>query len=106
MGARFRVAHRTWWRQELPSEAEYREARRNLDRVGHRVDYIVTHCAPNQVLDALAPGESYAHDHLTDFLEEVRQTTAFRHWFFGHYHEDRLLDGGFVLLWEQIVRLL
>ena len=106
MGGRFRVAHRTWWRQELPSEAEYPEARRNLERVGHRVDYIVTHCAPNQVLDGLAPGESYTHDRLTDFLEEVRQATTFRHWFFGHYHEDRLLDGGFVLLWEQIVRLL
>ena len=30
-GAPFRVNHRSWWREELPSPEEYLEARRNLD---------------------------------------------------------------------------
>ena len=29
-GAAFRVNHRSWWREELPSESEYAEARANL----------------------------------------------------------------------------
>ena len=28
---RFRIDHLSWWREELPSEEEYAEARRNLD---------------------------------------------------------------------------
>ena len=31
-GALFRVNHRSWWAEELPSEAEYLEARANLER--------------------------------------------------------------------------
>ena len=46
MGAYFRVNHHSWWKEELPSPAEYAEARRNLERVHYDVDYIITHCAP------------------------------------------------------------
>ena len=44
--ARYRINHISWWAQELPSDEEYAEARRNLDAVGWQVDYIITHCAP------------------------------------------------------------
>ena len=35
-GAAFRVNHRSWWREELPNEVEYAEARASLDQVGGR----------------------------------------------------------------------
>lgn len=101
--ARFRVNHISWWARELPGPEEYEEARRNLERVGHRVNFVITHCAPTSVQNLL--GGEYVPDALTDFLEEVRQTTRFDHWLFGHYHDNRNLDGGFVLLWEQMVRI-
>ena len=47
--ARFRIDHLSWWREELPSEEEYAEARRNLDAHGWAVDYILTHCAPTSI---------------------------------------------------------
>ncbi len=34
---RFRIDHLSWWREELPSEEEYAEARRNLDAHGWAV---------------------------------------------------------------------
>lgn len=49
MGARFRVNHHSWWKQELPSKSEYEEARRNLERIHYKVDYVVTHCAPSSI---------------------------------------------------------
>ena len=104
MGAQFRVNHRSWWKEELPSESEYEEARRNLEKAGNQVDYIVTHCAPNHIVDQLGNG-AYAHDALTDFLQTICETTSFRHWLFGHYHNNRILEQRFVLLWEQIVRV-
>lgn len=37
-GSAFRVNHRSWWREELPSEAEYAQARASLDQAGWTVD--------------------------------------------------------------------
>lgn len=104
MGARFRVNHRSWWKEELPSPAEYAEAQRNLERVQYKVDYVITHCAPSSIQTKL--NKSYARDPLTDFLEQVRNRAAFRYWLFGHYHDNRIVDQKYVLLWEQIVRVL
>ncbi len=53
-GALFRVNHRSWWAEELPSEAEYLEARANLARVHWNVDYIISHCCPSSIQDVLA----------------------------------------------------
>ena len=47
-GAPFRVNHRSCWKEELPTPEEYLEARRNLDRAGWEVDYIVTPLCPYQ----------------------------------------------------------
>ena len=105
MGAQFRVNHRSWWKQELPSGEEYAEARRNLDRVNWEVDYIVTHCAPSSIVDTLGNGH-YDHDRRTDSLEEVNQRAQFHYWPFGHYHDNKNVTDRHILLWEQIVRVL
>lgn len=100
-GALYRIEHLSWWREELPSGAEYREARANLEKCGWEVDFIVTHCCPTLVLEALGV-ENCRPDALTDFLEEVAGNCRFRHWFFGHYHDDRRVGEKFTLLYRQI----
>lgn len=105
MGGRFRVNHCSWWKQELPCVSEYEEAKRNLDRVDYKVDYIVTHCAPNSIVDKLGEG-GYIYDPLTDFLENVKEKASFHYWLFGHYHNNKIIDDRFVLLWEQMVQVL
>ena len=103
-GALYRVNHRSWWKEELPSEEEYRTARANLDRYDWKVDYIVTHCGPTSVQDELSGG-FYKADALTDFLEEVADGCQFKYWFFGHYHDDSIIKKKYVLLYEQIIKL-
>ena len=103
-GAAFRVNHRSWWREELPNEAEYAEARANLDRAGWTVDYILTHCAPTSI--ALQFSRHNVADHLTDFLQEVKDRTQYHYWLFGHYHDNKVIDTKHILLWEQIVQIL
>ena len=105
MGALFRVNHYSWWEEELPSEKEYAEARRNLERIDWKADYIITHCAPSSIEDELGNG-GYVHDRLTDFLEEIKEKAAFHYWLFGHYHANKNIGKRFVLLWEQIVRVM
>lgn len=42
----YRKEGRSWWHEEMPSEEEMWQCRTSLDRVGWKVDYVVTHEAP------------------------------------------------------------
>lgn len=103
-GAAFRVDHRSWWKEGLPAPEEYQQARANLERAGWSVDYIVTHCAPTSIQKELLRSRS-APDALTEFLDEVRQRCRFRYWFFGHYHDNGIIQERYVLLYEQMIRV-
>ena len=103
-GALFRVNHRSWWAKELPSEAEYLEARANLEHVHWNVDYIISHCCPSSIQDVFSGG-MFKKDVLTEFFDEVRQKCTFRYWFFGHYHSNMVIEKKYAMLYEQIIRL-
>ena len=103
-GALYRVNHRSWWKEELPGEDEYRTAREALDKTGWDVDYIITHCCPSSIQDTFSGG-LFQRDALTDFLDEVRERCRFQYWFFGHYHENMVVEKKFVMLYKQIIRL-
>ncbi len=100
----FRVKGVSWWAQEVPSEDEYAEAVRNLERIGYEVDYIITHCAPTSVQQKLDP--YFTPDPLTDFLEKVKRKADYHYWLFGHYHDDKAVDEKHILLWRQIVQVI
>ncbi len=102
--AMYQVNHHSWWKEELPSEDEYQTARDNLERCGWAVDYVITHCCPTSIQEELGAG-FYQADALTDFLEEIAQKCQFKYWFFGHYHDNGVIQEKFVLLYEQILRL-
>ena len=101
--ARFRIDHLSWWKEELPSEEEYAEARRNLYAHGWAVDYVLTHCAPTSI--ALQFSRHNVADHLTDFLQEVKDRAQYHYWLFSHYHDNKAIDTKHILLWEQIVQI-
>ena len=102
--ARYRINHISWWAQEMPSEEEYAEARKNLAKVDWAVDYVITHCAPTSI--ALMENRHNEADPLTDFLQEVKERAHYHYWLFGHYHDNRAIDEKHVLLWEQIVQVI
>ena len=103
-GGCYRINHISWWKEELPDDAEYETARNNLEACGWKVDYIISHCCPSGVADIIGGG-LYQRDRLTDFFEELRERCEFDSWFFGHYHDNRVLMRRFVLLYEQILRI-
>ncbi len=105
MGGLYRTRHVDWWEEEMPSEEEMEEGLGNLEAAGNAVDYIVTHCAPTGIQSLLSDGE-YRPDRLTDYFEKLSQNVRFRNWFFGHYHDNRVIEKRFALLYEQIVRIL
>ena len=100
----FRVKGVSWWPEELPSDEEYEEAIRNLERVNWKVDCILTHCAPTSIQRKL--DRDYTPDRLTDFLQMVKRRCQFNYWFLGHYHRNCVVDDRFIIQWEQMVELL
>ena len=100
----YRINHKTWWADELPDDTDYDEAERNLNRCGRQVDYMVSHCCPSSLVDILGQGQ-YQHDRLTDYFETLKDNCQFRYWFFGHYHDNRVLQQKYVLLYVDIMPL-
>jgi len=102
--ALYRINHVSWWEEELPHDEEYETARKNLDACGWKVDYIISHCCPSSVADIIGGG-LYQRDRLTDFFEEIKERCEFDYWFFGHYHDNRVLMRKYILLYEQILQI-
>lgn len=100
----YRINHLSWWQQELPSKEEMEEGRRNLAIHDNTVDFIVTHCCASST-QTLLGGSMYRPDIETEYLEEIRQNTRFRKWFFGHYHDNRNVNAKEILLYEQIIQI-
>jgi hypothetical protein len=105
-----RIPGRSWWHEEMPSEAEYAEGLRNLSRCGYAVDVLISHAAPTGsmrelmrigVFSSLFPQEAP----LGDYLEKVAATTRHRHYYFGHIHLDRELPGNRTALYHSVLCL-
>ncbi len=86
----------------LPSDAEYAEAEAALEKAGWSVDCLLTHCGPSSIARRLGYCDP---DRLTESLEMVRRRCRFDWWFFGHYHDNRIIDNRYVLQWKHITRL-
>ena len=100
----FRMEGKSWWPEELPSDEEYIEAEHNLERNGWVVDLVVSHCTSDSIQHQLAYW--YEHDKLTNFFFAVVQAKLkYKHWYFGHYHDDRDLDEKHHCIYQDIKRI-
>ena len=99
----FRINHRSWWKQELPSQEEMDFGMKTLEENNFETDYIISHCCPQEVASALG---FHGADVLTSYFDEVAHKTRFSKWFFGHYHGEEVVWGKFILLYDRIERVL
>ena len=63
-----------------------------------------SHCAPTAIQQKI--NADFKPDKLTAFLEEIRCRSQFHYWLFGHYHDNRIIGEKYVMLYEQMVRVL
>ena len=80
----------SWWREEVPSDAEIREAMTNLDKHNWTVDYVITHATDSRHLKGL--NENFKQDEVTKILDNLIPNIKYKHWFGGHYHMDKSID--------------
>lgn len=96
----------SWWSQEIPSYEEMERGVNNLEAQHNIVDYIITHCLPNSILDRIDKW-CPQHDSLTNYLEKIIvQGVEFKKWFCGHYHIDRTIDDKYYICYKDFLELL
>lgn len=87
--AMFRIKGVSWWPEEMFSEEQKEEAIKNLSKVNHHVDYIITHEAPQNIVFQLSNG-MYPPNPTSQWLyENVFFSVKYEKWFCGHHHQDR-----------------
>ena len=96
----------SWFPQELPDREEYAEGWDNLENHDFRVDHIITHTAPRRIVDFMGFYKfSDDETELRQYLQRVADNTEFTSWYFGHFHEDRVVNESFCCLYDKIVEL-
>ncbi|MBN3418589.1 metallophosphoesterase family protein [Clostridium botulinum] len=103
-----RREHITWWKEEVPDSNEMREGLSNLEKHNNEVDYILTHTCFNSVLKDITEIFGFQpkpEENLNKYLEIIEEKVDFKHWYFGHFHEDIEIDEKHTMIFEKIIRI-
>ena len=102
-GKMFRVKGFSWWEQEMPNDEELERGRQSLKEVNNEIDFVISHCAPQEVSSLLGYTD---RDKLTWYFNELLwDGLKFTKWLFGHYHTNQQIMGKFICLYEQIIQI-
>lgn len=92
-------------RKEIPSTQEMLLGVSNLERVGYKVDYIITHEPPAKIRDflLLSNNKNLRVTALGAYLDELSQQTEYKKWYFGNMHVDKFISEAYTALFKNIV---
>ena len=75
----------------------------NLAKHNYEVDYVITHCLPQDVASAAG---YFGGDILTNYFDKlITLGLKFIEWWSGHYHFNDTVLGKYNILYEDIVRI-
>lgn len=69
----YRINREDWWEQEMPTQEEMEEGRKNLEAYDWNVDMIVSHCCASSSLVSCALFPKQEQNELTAYFEELKQ---------------------------------
>jgi len=104
----WRTPYISWWPEELPNVAEYKNGLDNLEKHNWKFDYILTHDAPTSIyaeLDRKYDMVKTANHRLPAYLEEIKNKAEFKHWYFGHFHLEDTFKYKYTCLYKNVVIL-
>lgn len=89
----YRTAYIDWWPEERPNHDEIMNANAMLNTVDFKVDYVLTHTCPTEVLLAIKkrhPEYRFdgSHYYVENLLQDIKDHITFKQWFFGHWHDN------------------
>jgi predicted phosphodiesterase len=86
----YRELNKSYWKEELPTDDDYRNGNKNLELCEFKVDYILTHTCPLSTVYFMNGRHDAVEElPLQNYLEWVRERTSYKTWYFGHWHIDQ-----------------
>ena len=95
----------SWWEQEIPTPDDYDTANENLERVNYKVDYVLTHTIPEQMIYRINKQKDMHDAELTGYLDWLYEKLDFKAWYAGHWHMDWSFEDKFHILYGKMVKL-
>lgn len=94
-----------WFRDELPSPVQMRTGAKNLDSCDCKVDFIITHEPPATIKRAmlLRDGKAINTNKLNGYLEELNNSCEFRQWYFGAFHQDKVITQKHTAVYKELI---
>lgn len=92
----------TRWKAEIPTDKELVEGVKNLEANNFKVDYIVSYEPPAKISEFLELGKT-DRSHVNTYLEEIREKTDFKRWFFGRHHLNKLIPPKFQAIFDNVI---
>lgn len=107
----FRKPFVSWWPQEIPSNAEFEEGFKNLEKHSWKVDYVITHTTSGITIQEMRERfhmelYDYVNDPTTKYFDTIQKKLQFEKWYFGHYHCDFDINSRMSMVYEDIVQIL
>lgn len=97
-----RVRGVSWWEEEMPSEEEMRGGLSRLEQAGNKVDYVLTHEFPGG-LGGYLGARGARLGGLNIYLGHVESLIAYRRWFFGSLHVDKVMGKRLTAVFTRIL---
>lgn len=99
----FRTSGKSWWKQEAPSYDEFIEGLDNLNKCNWEVDYIITHTIGLEIMKKMCYLKE--NEMLNEYFDRIDDFLAFKHWYFGHFHEDYRIDEKHTIVYQMVLRV-
>lgn len=117
-----------WWKEELPSYSELNEGLINLQNNNFKVDYILSHTCSESTINELYnikkkyisencsketqlefkkfTSSKYSNiDILNKYFDEIKKTTTYTHWYFGHFHMDLFINSSETVVFNNFIKI-
>lgn len=93
--------------EELYTPADYTTTAATLKAVGNRVDYVISHTCPSEIIRRMGkipdPHDAQMTGHFEWVMYELGN--SFRQWIFGHWHLDEQITDRFRCVWFDLLAL-
>ncbi|MBQ7782602.1 MAG: metallophosphoesterase [Oscillospiraceae bacterium] len=97
-----RLENDTWWEQEVPDESLLENGLKNLSAIENKVDYIFTHEPPGSIAEFLERESSnLPMSRLNIFFDKLKGEVAFKMWFFGKLHRNKLVPPRYMSVFDE-----
>lgn len=85
-----------WWEDEQPSEEIKQYVEAQLDKLGWKVDVVLSHTTPLKYepveVFLLGVDQSKVDKSTEEWLDEIEDRLEYQKWYCGHYHTEKKID--------------